>query len=537
MTPRGREGGLSAIGAAVATVALLAVVAAAVLALMSWREAPGGGTGVLPSPSAVVPSLSGSGNRFLTATPAAAPAIELTGSDGRPFSLAALRGSDVLVFFGYTHCPDVCPATIGILGQVLGAVGSGTRAVFVSIDPERDTVAWLSEYSKFLPSGIVAVTDSPAQIRATADDWGVRYARVETATPGAYSMSHTADVFLVDGQGRLRGAFPFGTEQGPIVDAIRTVAAEPAPSGSPPASASPASSSIASSVGPSTSAQPSVSPSGGPAAFRAEIASTSVWAEPHSMVILTLSDDRGPLTDPTVAVSVQLRDAAGSPAGAAVAARLVQPPGVSRVSYVATLDIPSAGSWQLAVAATIGGRSSSVVVDLTALDPGSTPLLGAAAPTARTPTLNDVGGLAKAITTDPQPDLRLSSWSTADLLAAHEPFVLVVDSPKFRVSQACGKALVMARYLQDRWPAVRFVHLEPFVYSIQADTPVLTGTLADPTLTQPAAAWGFGGAPWGASSMPWVFVVDGNGKVVAKYQGVMGSDDVDVVLSMLTATP
>ena len=65
------------------------------------------------------------------------------------------------------------------------------------------------------------------------------------------------------------------------------------------------------------------------------------------------------------------------------------------------------------------------------------------------------------------------------------------------------------------------------------DTPVLTGSLGDPSLTDVASAWGIGGSPWGALTMPWVFVVDGNGIVRAKYQGVMGSDDVDVILSLI----
>ena len=151
----------------------------------------------------------------------------------------------------------------------------------------------------------------------------------------------------------------------------------------------------------------------------------------------------------------------------------------------------------------------------------------------RTPTLADVGGVARAITTDPQPDLRLSTTSTTDALAAHRPFVLVADSVRFRVTPACGKAVVMARYLADRWPGIAFIHLEPFEYTLVADTPVLTGDIKDPQLTAVASAWGFGDAPWGPASMPWVFVVDHSGVVRAKYQGLMGSDDVDVMLSLL----
>ena len=142
-------------------------------------------------------------------------------------------------------------------------------------------------------------------------------------------------------------------------------------------------------------------------------------------------------------------------------------------------------------------------------------------------------GDARQLTTDPIPDLRLYRRSTSDALASATPFVLVLDSAKFRVTTACGKALIMARYLQDRWADVAFIHHEPFRYSVVTDTPVLDGTLAEPQLTAVADAWGIGGEPWGPRSMPWVFVVDGHGVVRAKYQGVLGSDDVDVIVALI----
>ncbi|MFI5255316.1 MAG: hypothetical protein ACHQ15_07660, partial [Candidatus Limnocylindrales bacterium] len=117
--------------------------------------------------------------------------------------------------------------------------------------------------------------------------------------------------------------------------------------------------------------------------------------------------------------------------------------------------------------------------------------------------------------------------------AAHTPFVLVLDSAKFRVTAVCGRALVMAKYLLDRWPQVIFIHDEPFRYSIVTDTPVLDGTLSDPALTDVASAWGLGSGPWGATSMPWIFIVDGQGLVRAKYQGVIGSEDVDVIVALI----
>jgi cytochrome oxidase Cu insertion factor (SCO1/SenC/PrrC family) len=494
--------------------------------------------GPLPSPSAPT---------FLVDQIRPAATIELTGADGRPYSLAARRGVGTLVFFGYTHCPDVCPLTEGIVGQVIDRIGSGVGAVFVSVDPERDTVPWLAEYVRYLSKGFAAVTGSPAAVRSTADAWGVRYARVESDTPGAYSMTHTANVYLVDQQGLLRAIFPFGTQAEVMEQVVGEVLATPAPTAYPPTAPPLAPPTTVPTVTPAAmpsaiatagaslgaTGQPSVAPVAG--SIRAELVSSSVWSGGASPVILALYDDGHRLDDLAADVRVQLTTPQGGAIGEPVIAPAVQPFGIADVSYVATLDIPTPGWWQLVVTVSHAGVTSTATAAVAVLDPGSTARLGQAAPTIRTPTLSDVGGNIKELTTDPAPDRRLYTTSTADALAAHQPFVLVIDSTKFRTTSACGKALVMARYLQDRWTAVPFIHLEPFEYSLVSDTPVLLGTLSDPTLVAAATAWGIGPEPWSATSMPWIFVVDGNGTVRAKYQGVMGSADIDVVLSLIAS--
>ena len=477
-----------------------------------------GGTGGSAAPVDV--------SAFLYPTPRQAPAIELTDQDGRPFSLTSLRGEPTMVFFGYTHCPDVCPATIGTMGLAMSAFGPGLHAVFVTVDPERDTTTWLKEYVRFLPAGFVALTGTADQIRATADAWGARYARVEGATPDTYSMSHTADVYIIDANGMLRGRFPFGTEAPAMTATLRDVVATTAAATPGPSDAGGSGTRAPSSVPPATSS---------PAALEVSVVSTAVWAGPTTPVILTLEQDGAPLNDPALGVMVQLQNALGEPVGGPVQARAVLPPGVQTVSYVAELTISAPGAWRLDVSASRQGTTLRGMVALTAQDPGSTAPLGAPAPSAHTPTLADVGGDPKAVTTDPAPDLRLSQASTTDALAAGKPFVLVVDSTKFRVSPACGRAIIMARNLLDRWRDVAFIHLEPYRYSVVTDTPVLDGSLDNPTLTDAAAAWGVGGAPWGPRSMPWIFVVDGNGIVRAKYQGVSGSADVDVIISLIEA--
>ena len=166
-------------------------------------------TATATSPLAAAPT-AGQSLFYTDAEPA--PPIELTASDGSHFSLAAHRGTAQLVFFGYTHCPDVCPLTVGTVGDAIAKAASPVQAVFVTVDPERDTTSWLADYSRYTPRGFAFVTGSDQQISQTAAAWNVRYARVDTTTPGEYEMTHTADVYAIDAAGTLRAHFPFGTD-------------------------------------------------------------------------------------------------------------------------------------------------------------------------------------------------------------------------------------------------------------------------------------------------------------------------------------
>lgn len=519
-------------------VVILAVALGVLMAvrLVADATAPGGGApdgGAVASAGAsagaATPTASIDVEAFLESPVRPAPPLGLTGPGEQPVSLDDYRGGPVLVFFGYTHCPDICPATIGAVGQAIDAYGAGARAIFVSVDPERDTIPWLAEFVQYMPQGFTAVTGTPAEVRSTADAWGVRYAKVEADDPAAYTMSHTADVFVVDGAGQSRARFPFGTTPEAMTAVLRTVAATtvtPSPSAPPatPAAPSATPAPIARSTTPTS------------ADLWPQVVSTSVWGGGHSPVILALFDELGGrIGDPTLRVTAQLLDGAGSPVGAVADAVRVQPPGLSDVSYVPTLDIPAPGRWGVAVDAVApDGTIRHGVTALTALDPGGTPAIGTAAPTIRTKTTADVGGDITWLTTDPLPDPRLSSTSTTDALAAGRPFVLVVDSYSFKVTPACGKAVAMAKRLLDRWTDVPFIHHEPYRYSVVTTEPVLEGSLQAPVLTDVADAWGVGSEPWGVGSMPWLFIVDGDGIVRAKYQGVMGTADVDVLLSLLT---
>lgn len=134
----------------------------------------------------------------------------LVDAAGSPFDLASLQGDPVLLYFGFARCPDVCPQTIGELMGVWEA-HPDMQAVFVTVDPERDTPEFLAEWVRYLPANFHALTGSPAAIRRTADAYGAKYARVETDSAGGYTMSHTADLYLIDAHGQLLLAYPFGT--------------------------------------------------------------------------------------------------------------------------------------------------------------------------------------------------------------------------------------------------------------------------------------------------------------------------------------
>ena len=519
--------------AATVVILLFGVLGAGLVALVAL--APAGSAQAVPAAST-----------FEVAEVEAAPALSLTDQDGAPFTLGQ-PGRPTLVFFGYTHCPDVCPETVGVITQAVTQAGPGPQALFVSIDPERDDVAAMQSYFRYLPDWFTGLTGTVGQIRENADRWGVRYAKVD-AEPGetGYGMAHTADVFLVDAAGRLRARFPFGTPAEAIAGFLRTLLEEtpvaavpPRVTPAPSAVASPEPS-IAATPTPSTSAPPvattppaTATPPAAAAALLPELISSSVWAREHAPVILRATDASGAQVDPSTPVSVQLTTFDGAPVGSPVAATTVLPEGETRPYFVADLDIPDPGAWKLQV--TAGAARGEIPVQ--ALDPGSSTPIGRPAPDIDTPTLDDVGGVVRAVTTEPDPDLRLSRTSTADARAAGTPYVIVIDSSRFRVSPACGRALAMIEVLVDRWPNVDFIHLEPFKYQVITEEPVLDGPITNPPLNQWAAAWGLGDATWPATDMPWIFVVDGQGVVRAKATGIIGTADIDVILSELLGAP
>ena len=117
--------------------------------------------------------------------PRPAPALQLTDQDGQPFDLASLRGTPVLVYFGYTHCPDICPTTLADLRDALRLVATPVQVVFVTIDPARDDAAAMKQYVDFYQAGFIGLTGSDAQIAAAAAAWASRTRSSPRTRPAA----------------------------------------------------------------------------------------------------------------------------------------------------------------------------------------------------------------------------------------------------------------------------------------------------------------------------------------------------------------
>jgi protein SCO1/2 len=145
--------------------------------------------------------------------PRAVPAFELTDQFGRPFGPERLRGRWSLMFFGFTHCPDICPSSLYDLQRLsAGLAERGEpehQVVFVSVDPERDTPARLKDYTAYFDPDFIAVTGPHEQLLPLTRKLGIAY-RIEDHAPDAagYNVDHSASVLLMDPEGRLYGVFP-----------------------------------------------------------------------------------------------------------------------------------------------------------------------------------------------------------------------------------------------------------------------------------------------------------------------------------------
>jgi protein SCO1/2 len=141
--------------------------------------------------------------------------FKLASSSGGELSSDGLKGTPFLVFFGYTHCPDICPETVSDVStwlDALGPEGKEMKALFISIDPERDSVASLKDYLSSFSDRIIGLTGTPDEIAQVAKEYRVYYAKHPTKD-GDYSMDHSAVIYLMDREGKLAGTLTYDEKQ------------------------------------------------------------------------------------------------------------------------------------------------------------------------------------------------------------------------------------------------------------------------------------------------------------------------------------
>ncbi len=144
--------------------------------------------------------------------------LNLSDQNGQARTLNDFAGKVVVVFFGYTQCPDVCPTSMAELSEVkriLGADGDKLQGVFITVDPARDTAELLKAYMTNFDPTFVAFIPTPEQLAVVAKDYKIYYKRVEGKTPTSYTMDHSAGSYVYDTQGRLRLYSRYGV--GPMV--------------------------------------------------------------------------------------------------------------------------------------------------------------------------------------------------------------------------------------------------------------------------------------------------------------------------------
>lgn len=184
--------------------------------------------------------LLGAGCRTEPAAPVPAAAEELpilpiggdftlTNQDAQPFELASLRGKVVLVFFGYTMCPDACPTTLSKLSAAYARLTEDERArvkaLYISIDPERDTPKVMKEHLTYFGVDAVGLTGSPEDTAKVARQFGAHFERSSEPTAAGYLMSHTVSIFGLDARGQTRLLIDYEANVDTVVRSIRQLLA------------------------------------------------------------------------------------------------------------------------------------------------------------------------------------------------------------------------------------------------------------------------------------------------------------------------
>ena len=151
----------------------------------------------------------------------------LVDQKGAPITEAAFRGHPSAVFFGFTHCPEVCPTTLFELAgwlKTMGDSGKNLNAYFVTVDPERDTPETMNTYVSNFSDRITGITGDPDKVHAMAKAFGIYWKKVDTGD-GDYTMDHTASVLLLNAKGDFAGTIAYGESADTAVAKLKRLAA------------------------------------------------------------------------------------------------------------------------------------------------------------------------------------------------------------------------------------------------------------------------------------------------------------------------
>ena len=165
-------------------------------------------------------------NSIPGATDRPANEFVLRDQEGQPFHLSQLRGKVVLLFFGYTHCPDACPTTMAKLSRVYKLLEPDADKVvtlFVSVDPGRDTSSALKNYLAYFHLNSIGLTGTKGEIDAVVKQYGARYEVEQSDSAAGYHINHSTDLYLLDKKGELAKTFGYSDGIPVIVDGVRQV--------------------------------------------------------------------------------------------------------------------------------------------------------------------------------------------------------------------------------------------------------------------------------------------------------------------------
>jgi protein SCO1/2 len=156
--------------------------------------------------------------------PVQAADFTLTDQNGETFQLSGQQGKAVLIFFGYTHCPDVCPVTLTKFKQIrggLGEAGDRVQFVFITVDPERDTPEVIGQHVALYDPAITGLTGSRAELEPVWKSYGVYQEQQESGSAAGYLVDHTTRIYAIDPQGNWRLTFPFEMETEAMAEDVR----------------------------------------------------------------------------------------------------------------------------------------------------------------------------------------------------------------------------------------------------------------------------------------------------------------------------